>query len=104
MLYAAWSLADIGKIGPRIDIFLFLILALVIVNVIFRVILGKREVSGIVLLSDEKLAVVEIPFDLFAGITHGKYVVKTTKKLRKNEKVSVLIKHSFFRKIPDRVI
>jgi uncharacterized membrane protein len=104
VLYVAVSLIEEEKLGPRIDLFLLLILAIVVVNVLFRIVLGKCEVSGTVLLSDEKLAVVELPFDLFAGITAGKYVVETDRKLKKGEKVRVRIKQALFRRIPERVI
>ena len=103
-LYVAVSLIEEEKLGPRIDLFLLLILAIVVVNVLFRIVLGMREVLGTVLLSDEKLAVVELPFDLFAGITAGRYVVETDKKLKKGEKVRVRIKQSLFQRIPERVL
>ena len=104
VLYAVVALINVERDMPRIDLFLFLILALVVINTIFRVILGKREVSGIVLLSDKKLAVVEIPFDLFAGVTYGKYVVETNRKLKKGQRVNVQIKRSLYRRTPERVI
>ena len=104
VLYIAVSLIEEEKLGPRIDLFLLLILAIVVVNVLFRVVLGKHEVLGTVLLSDEKLAVVELPFDLFAGITAGKYVVETDRKFKKGEKVRVRIKQALFRRIPERVL
>jgi len=92
------------KLAPRFDVFLVLVIAVIITNVAFRVIFGKKELQGKVLLSDNKLAVVELPFDLFAGIPKGKYVVETDAKIAKGKKVKVKIKQMLFRRIPERVV
>ncbi|MCD6247307.1 MAG: DUF2101 family protein [Candidatus Diapherotrites archaeon] len=92
------------KLAPRFDIFLVLVIALIITNVAFRVIFGKKELEGRVLLSDDRLAVVELPFDLFAGIPKGKYVVETDTKIAKGKKVKVKIKQTLFKRVPERIV
>ncbi len=92
----------LGKVS--FDLFIASILALAITNIMFRVVFGRNTAEGIVLLSDDKLAVVELDFDLFAGIAKGKYVVETPKKLEKGAKVKVSVKQKFFQRVPERVI
>lgn len=104
VLYSAYALITVKGPVPNLDIFFILIISIILVNVFFRVVLGKTAIEAKVLLSDSEIAVVEIPFDLFAGINSGRYVVKTDRNLKKGETVNVLIKRRFFNRIPERVL
>lgn len=91
-------------LGPRIDLFVAVIAALLIINMGFRFLFGKNVLEGKVLLSDNKIAVVELPFDFFAGMQKGMYVVKTDRKIAKGTKVKVKIAQKMFKKVPERII
>lgn len=104
VLYSAFALVNIKEPVTNMDIFIILIMGIIVINILFRVIFGKSTVEGKVILSDSEIAVVELPFDLFAGISSGRYVVETSKKLEKGKIVKVLIKRTFFKRIPDRVL
>lgn len=76
---------------------LYLVLAVLIVYVIFKLYLSRKTVTGVVLMADRGEVVVQVDFDLLSGIRAGKYVVETKgRKLRKGQTVKVLIKGGLF--------
>ena len=101
--FAVFSMLFLDPLETGVGLFVAVVLALVLLSVFFRLVLGKSEVIGKVLVSDSENAVVELEFNLFAGINSGKYAVSTQKKHRKGEKVRVAVKKKLFRKVPDRI-
>jgi len=71
-----------------------------VVLVLLKDVFTKNVVHGTVLLSNDKIAVVRIGFSLKAGITAGKYIVKTSKKFDVGEKVVVRLRKGLFSKKP----
>ncbi|MEM4662754.1 MAG: DUF2101 family protein [Candidatus Diapherotrites archaeon] len=104
VLYALFAILKIKENVFDLRPLLLAILGLFCVNLVFRSIFAKKYVEGRVLLCDGELATVELPFDLFAAINPGKYVVKCDKNFKKGDKVKVLIKSGFFKRVPDRII
>ena len=70
---------------------IYIICAVLIFFIFFKIFLVKNYVIGEVLLSDKNIAVVKTDFDFFAGLKAGKYVVEN-KGARKGQKVKVLLK------------
>lgn len=74
----------------------YAILAILVLLVLSRGLVVKREIHGKVILADRDTAVVEADVDLFAGVRAGKYVVKNA-GAKKGETVRVSVKKGFFR-------
>jgi len=100
---AVFSMLFLDPFSTGVEFFVVIVLALVLLSVFFRMVLGKSEVVGTVLVSDSENAAVKLEFNLFAGISSGKYAVSTQKKYRKGENVRVALKKRLFRKIPDHI-
>ena len=81
---------------------IFALIGLVVLFLVFRVISMGKNVVGKVLLADKESAVVQLDFDLLAGIKAGKYVV-VNKKAKKNDKVIVSMKRSFWTTKPEKI-
>jgi len=75
---------------------IYLALGLLVVLFLSRTVLTKKFVEGKVVLADKSIAVVDVDFDLLAGIRPGKYVVENN-GAKKGDSVKVFVKRSFLR-------
>jgi len=101
--FAFYAIAFSNPLEAGLELFAIILVLLVLLTLVARFVLGKKEVEGTVLLSDSESATVEIDFDLFAGLNAGKYFVNAGKKFKKGEKVRVSLKRKLFRKLPDGI-
>jgi len=74
----------------------YAIFAILMLLVLSRGLVVKREINGKVMLADKDTAIVEADVDLFAGVRAGKYVVKNA-GAKKGDIVRVSVKKGFFR-------
>ncbi|MCX8189644.1 MAG: DUF2101 family protein [Candidatus Diapherotrites archaeon] len=104
IIYALFAVLSLKENLMDFRPVLLVIMSLIAVNLIFRSFFAKSFVEGKVLLCDGEFAAVEVPFDLFAAVNPGKYVVKCEKNFRKGDVVKVKIRKGFFIRIPEKVI
>ena len=81
----------------------FLVFLLILIF-FFKMFYSKKFIEARVLLSDEKLAVIETELDLNSLTVSGKFIVKSNKKFKKGRKVKVAVKKGFFSSRPDKII
>ncbi|MBI2598003.1 MAG: DUF2101 family protein [Candidatus Diapherotrites archaeon] len=82
-----------GTWGPHF--FLAFILLVLAYLVFFKAVFGRNYTMGKVLLSNEKMAVVETDFDIRAFVTAGKHIVETKKKLSEGTNAKISVKMGF---------
>jgi len=75
---------------------IYVALALLVILLLSRTILVKRFVEGKVILADKSTAVVDVDFDLLAGIRPGKYVVENN-GAKKGDFVKIRVRRGFLR-------
>jgi uncharacterized membrane protein len=75
---------------------IYLVFAILLVLILSRTFSPRKDIVGKVLMADRKTAVVEVDFDLLAGIRPGKYVVDN-KGAKKGDFVRISVKRGFFR-------
>lgn len=101
---AIFSILFLDPLKIGVELFLGVLMALLLVSIVFRFLLGKKEVIGTILLSDSESAAVKVDFDLFAGLNEGKYVVKANQKYKKGKRVRVALKRKRLKKTPHKII
>jgi uncharacterized membrane protein len=78
---------------------LYVVIAVLLLYVLFKLYLARRKVSAVVLMVDKSQVVVRVDFDLFSGIRAGKYVIESKgRKPKKGQTVKVLIRGGLFRR------
>ena len=103
IIQSAWliDILDIGmspfsRFGIVLGAFLLFIAG-------FRVIYGRKYTAGVVVLSDESIAVVETEFDLLSFTNAGRHIVEAGKQSREGQKVRVAVDGFLFAGKPKRI-
>lgn len=86
--------ANAGNPAELIKYLTYVIMAFIIVLLLSRVSL-KKDIYGKVVLADRDIAVVDMDFDLIAGVRNGRYAVENH-GAKKGDSVRVAVKKGFF--------
>ncbi len=84
--------------------FIAALIALILFVLLFNLFLGRNYTEGKVLLSNDKIAIVETQFDLLSFTNAGKYLVETDRKRNKGATVKVKIRNLLFSRKPFRIL
>jgi len=88
----------------KLNFSIFILIALIVFILLFKLFFGRNYCFGEVLLSDNEIAVIKKDFDLLSFSNKGEFIVKTNKAYKKGEKVKVLIGYKDLKRKPLKII
>lgn len=98
LIQFSWLLQPIFLEQNNLLYFFGFIITIFLYVIFFRVAFGRPYTHAKVLLSDNKMAVVETDFDIRSFSVAGKHIIKTDKKIAAGKTIKVQLKTSFFGK------